>query len=369
MERKRRNPVGAMKIAGKPLRGLAYFAVVGLALAVGSARAINSKYEIERISMPDPNVTITEAYSINDDGEVVGVYGKESGGRCPDYMGFFVYKRGIAREIKTNEENSPRGCFGPSIPLPGPKINDFGDMLLGKVVYKSDDYKIFFDFQGTDLNNHCDVVGYDLKQNKQGYLYSNGEKTDLGFRSSRFYINDNKQIVGSDYDKGYFWENGEKILLDGKLYLMGINNNGDFIGFYRHGGTYIFKNKGKDRILISIRYPYAINDNGQVVGRDYVSAAALYDKGEKVILHDLLPEDKDTEWEILEWAMDINNQGQIAGIGMAYVNDELRRSAFLMTPIPLKGDFNKDNKIDSLDFAEFANQWLEDWNYHPPGEE
>lgn len=74
MERKWRIELNVMKEPKKILKGLACSAAIGLALVAGGVRA--AEYEIIRLAPNDPNCNFSQVYSINNDGEVIGVYGE-----------------------------------------------------------------------------------------------------------------------------------------------------------------------------------------------------------------------------------------------------------------------------------------------------
>jgi len=74
--------------------------------------------------------------------------------------------------------------------------------------------------------------------------------------------------------------------------------------------------------------PYAINEQGQIVGIMFIANkqhAFIYENGRIVDLNGLIQQD--SGWE-LTWAFDVNNHGQIVGYGL--VKNKFR--AFLLTP-------------------------------------
>jgi probable HAF family extracellular repeat protein len=81
--------------------------------------------------------------------------------------------------------------------------------------------------------------------------------------------------------------------------------------------------------------PFAINDNGQIVGQSYISGGAqhafLYSGGGITDLNSLI--DPASGWE-LHSAYDINALGQIVGYG---TNANDKQHAFLLNPIPEPG--------------------------------
>jgi len=148
----------------------------------------------------------------------------------------------------------------------------------------------------------------------------------------------------------------------------GINNKGQIAGFFgffsiTHPRPYACMWDESGKLIQLDVNPYneahAINDNGQIVGATIYGEpgtpfAVLYQNGKKINLNDFTPED--SEFEKLENALDINNKGQIVGIGKT---TEKETAIFLMNPIPKPSpDLNNDGIVNLYDLAEFANQWL-----------
>ena len=99
--------------------------------------------------------------------------------------------------------------------------------------------------------------------------------------------------------------------------------------------------------------PLAINNAGSIVG--YGDRESGADSLRAVIglesnmydLNDLLV--PDSPWDVIEFADDINDAGQIVGKGR---NADGATNAFLLTPIieaPCDGDANGDGVVDPLD--------------------
>ena len=332
--------------------------------------------------MPDPNVNYSDVYSINNDGEVIGVYGEKGDEIGRDgypiiWKKTFLYRDGIFKDIYFMN-NYPKNV-----------INDFGE-ILAKGSNKSAIYKINevveLDFWGSDINNKGEVCG------KYGYLYRDGEKIDLrefsdGYGVYGIAINDNTQVTGYTYGKyephhAYIWDNNEMRIFKGPLShntIYDINNKGHIVGSFSGPGTFacMWDKEGNLfplELLEGTRWSraYAINDNDQIVGR--INAGSqdeepfLYENGRMRILNDFIPEG--SNWIDLSSVTGINNKGQIIGHGS--IQDHLHGFAFLMNPISkpktLSADSNNDGIVNGLDFAEFANQWLmtEDWYYTGP---
>jgi probable HAF family extracellular repeat protein len=99
-------------------------------------------------------------------------------------------------------------------------------------------------------------------------------------------------------------------------------------------------------------YGYNVNAAGQVVGLSYVPAevsnyshAFLYTPGVGMVDLNILI-DPLSGWELLD-ASEINDAGQITGQGL--INDEYH--AYLLTPIPIPGDFNNNGTVDAADYV------------------
>lgn len=82
----------------------------------------------------------------------------------------------------------------------------------------------------------------------------------------------------------------------------------------------------------------SINVHGDIVGSAAFgsdqSHAVLWKGNKRYDLNDLIP--SGTDWEFLADAVDINDQGCIAGAGSVMVGSELRRTAYLLVPVVLK---------------------------------
>jgi probable HAF family extracellular repeat protein len=374
MERRARMQTNRMKEAKRILKALACSAVIGLASATGSAKATD--YEIIKLAPPDPNCNYSYASSINNNGTIIGIYGKKlykERGQPFAWEKHFLYSDGMFKELNVIE-NYPRNI-----------IDDWGDILVGNpdkpgifgcVIHTIDEI-ITLDFCGSDMNNKGEVVGY------YGYLYRNGEIMDLrtysgGYGVRGMAINDNTQVVGYTYGKNepqhaFIWDNNEMRIFKGPLshnYVCDINIKGQFVGAFSGPGTFACmwdKEGNLTKLGEDWSRAYAINDVEQVVGEinagNHGWSAFLYENGEMKNLNDFLPEDFAG---ILKTARGINNKGQIlVSYGNLVEDSEWREYAFLLTPKPktLEADLNDDGIVDGKDLAEFADQWLmtEDW--------
>ena len=202
----------------------------------------------------------SEAFGINDGGEVVGE--AELFDNARNHA--FLYSAGVMTDLGSLGGN-PSYAVG---------INDIGQIAGWS--WKSPYQPIA-----------CDV-----------FLYWNGVMTDLGsFGNNESFatgINASGQIVGWFFTAGPIGQN------------------------YKHGFLY---SNGRMTDLGTLggleSYAYGINDNGQVVGWSNTASGAqhaiLYSNGTMIDLNSLLP--PDTNW-VLRQANAINNFGQITGYGV-----------------------------------------------------
>lgn len=240
--------------------------------------------------------TFSEAHSINNLGQAVGLSQNSSGG-----VEAFIYENGIMKGLGT---------------------------LDGLVTGKS---------HAKEINDLGQIVGNstdeDLNFAITPFIYENGlmKRLDTGVVES---INNNGQIAGW----GFIYENGIKKslgMLNGESVTpFSINNLGQVVGFGTAGigstQAFIYDNgtiKGLGSLLGSNNaQAESINDLGQIVG--YSGEAFIYENGKMLPLFDLVKFNNEG-WSSLQFAMDINNKGQIVGNGR--FNGSTR--AFLLTPL------------------------------------
>ncbi|MCX5637489.1 MAG: hypothetical protein NTX52_07330 [Planctomycetota bacterium] len=361
--------INGIKKAKHSLKTLAYSAVIGaasLGFLAGNAKAGNPRYKIEKIPIPDPNANFIMATGINEDGEVVGVYGKKDSQGQEFWRKAFLYKSEVVRDL------------GESACYRNPAINDLGEVVVSKEYSypgKSSIYTLGqtteISFWGEDINNKGEVVG-------GNWLYSGGQTIKLYLRgegSELNSINDYTQIVGTYSGArgphAFLWENGIQSDLPSPFCAaLDINNNGKIVGYIDSmPDTYscLWEKDVMDKWVVrqldtSNSRANAINDKGQVVGISDLNTplpiAVLYQNGKKINLNDFLLEN--AEWERLVCALDINDKGQIVGYGEMR-NEPGSQYAFLMTPIPQpSADLYEDGRVDFKDLAIFANSWLEE---------
>jgi probable HAF family extracellular repeat protein len=196
---------------------------------------------------------------------------------------------------------------------------------------------------------------------KRAFLYSNHKITDLGtFDGTDSFatgINNSGQVIGFFIAKPVpgvayiptraFVFSGNKLV---DLWTLGrsvttptdINDLGQVVGYgQKPGGRAhaFFYSGGRMKDLGTLpggtqSYAYGINGSGQIVGAsesaDFTLHAFLYTKGVTQDLNSLIP--AHSGW-LLSEARDINDAGQIVGVGI--VNGQ--RRGFLLTPLTSPG--------------------------------
>jgi uncharacterized membrane protein len=336
-----------MKEAKRILKALAYSAAIGLASATGSAKA--AEYEIIKLAPDDPNCNYSEVFSINDEGKVIGVYGKKN--RDIIWEKSFLYDNGEFRNLNLHLNNYS-------------SINNWGDILDKNIIYGPNDI-INIGFTGSDMNNKKEVAG-------SKYFYRDGEVIRIPGAYRAMALNDKSQVVGELLEDtypnrhfGFIWEDGVTTQIEDLWRASDINNKGVIVGDYFIGGHLepCLWNNGERVTFGNSGAAVAINDLDQIVGISS-NRAFIYQDGEMAYLNNLIP--VDSGWGKLYIAIDINNKGQIIG-NMGYLIEEDYYYAFLANPISkpktLKADLNDDGIVNGKDLAELGNQWLEreDW--------
>jgi len=184
------------------------------------------------------------------------------------------------------------------------------------------------------INNSGQVVGRYLSENwtDNAYLWQNGQRTDLGYfggiSSLASDINESGQIVGwfkttKEKFNPFLWQNGEMIDL-GTLGFnggaQGINNQGQVVGYsgLAFGVTHAFLWENGQMIDLGTlpgyngSTAYDINDSGQAVG---VSANNITQQERATLWSNGQVTDLGTLGGNKTAAVDINNKGQVVGFG------------------------------------------------------
>jgi len=274
----------------------------------------------------------SEAYGINDSGQVVGVSVTSS-----DDEDAFLYSGGTMTNLGTLSTN--------------PSYNYSG---------------------ATGINNSGQVVGYSETSTgaENAFLYSSGTMTNLGSLST-FYdysvangINNSGQVVGASQTSSgaynAFLYSGGTMSNLGTLstnpsynysYASSINNSGQVVGasqtstgaenaFLYSGGT--MTNLGSLSLTFNSSQAYGINNSGQVVGESETSSGAedafLYSSGSmkdlNVLYASLLVSGTGSlaGFTSLTEATGINSSGEITGDGNYWTGTTNETEAFLLEP-------------------------------------
>lgn len=211
------------------------------------------------------------------------------------------------------------------------------------------------------INNYGHVIGSAALSGdvvSHAFLYKNGAMTDLGTLAEgswswAYGINDADQVVGASYYSAAHITHaflskdvGMTDLTPSPTYSSGtaddINNYGQIVGtaaipyqdshaFLYSGGVIVFLGvlaPGGGGYGTGISEAFGINNSGQIVGYSTSTSgncAFLYESGVMTDLNTLIP--SGPGWQ-LNYAVDINDNGRIAGIGT--INSQSH--AFLMVP-------------------------------------
>lgn len=335
-------------------------------VCASAAMALPAQYELTGLGF-FPGGTFSEAYSLNENDQVVGMAENPNG-----YPRAFVWDKVNGMQNLGTMGASQAWAYG---------INDQGQ-IVGSVrsgakttafVYQEIGGVGFMSplnlgipssdgSQARDINNNGMIVG-DVYNPTEGtgyaYMYelSSGTVTNLGTLSDGDYamawaINDHDQVAGSSdtviqgHIHAFRWEGGTMNDL-GTLYGdyltfgFGINDYGVVVGEARDsefrqrafriepGGS--MENLGVIGEESDVSGAEAINNSGVIVGYS-MDAAFAYEPGVGMIdLNTRLDPDLLADgWHLL-WAYDINNKGHIVGKAM---NPDGNIEAVLLTPEP-----------------------------------
>ncbi len=332
------------------MREKAILAVV-IILSVANIALAGTFFEIVDIGVL-PGSKYSEAYAINNNGQVVG--------RC--FSGLqqaFLWKNG---ELIALEGLGGRTSTGIAM-----DINDNGDIVGGSHATKSNFIAYLYrdntiENLGTlggnwsctrAINNHGEIVGaaaFSGSVYKHAFSYTNGEMKliteadQLGFVSDAMGINDNGAIVGFVRHQSaglpyqaFVCQDGTATLLfgpDGEMlsYAYDINNSGQVVGKARNG-AFIWEDGQASYLGGHSASAEAINEAGRIVGGymfENEPHAAVFVDGVMFDLNDLLLPSESGEWT-LTLAYDINDLGEIVGKG---ISPDGLHSGFLLTPVP-----------------------------------
>jgi probable HAF family extracellular repeat protein len=349
-------------------RATVLFAATVAAIVLASGMALSQTapsptYTIEELGKP--GVHDSQAYDVNDSGEVVGITDALSADQGA-VQHAFLYSGGQMKDLGTLGGNYSY-AYG---------INNSGHVAGWAETSSGDRHAFLYSdgqmqnldslgggtySQAYGINNKGDIVAEAIPSSGGPYhafVYSpDGQMQDLGTlgsgtTSTAFGINELGQVVGTSdaYTRAFSYSPGGQMQDLGKLpgytynLAKAINESGQVVGFSYdsypedfRASAFVYSPGGQLEELGTLggtdSMANDINDSGDIVGSSQTSSstwpyhAFLYSEktGQMQDLNDLIP--ADTGW-VLTSASAINTSGQIVGEGE--INGQVR--AFLATP-------------------------------------
>jgi len=317
--------------------------LLSLSAAAGDGFAAVPTYTIVELE-PFPGDSHTEAYGINESGDVVGrSYHRTSPPPTLSYDGSaFLYRNGvmidlgklngvITRAEAINENGAIVGWTEPGLPRAwirtGDELVDLG--TLGHCCA-----------QAYDINDAGQVVGWSYGPDGQehGFVWQNGAFEDLGplpIGSWPFAINNVGQVVGVQS----LWDQGKRITLS--MLPQDINDLGQIVGY--SGISAFIWEEGVYR-EIDTGTPTAINNDTEIVGNLTGSVGFLWRDGVTYALSPLISPPATRSFGLVT---DINDRGQIVGLLTTGSGNGTVRGFLL---VPIDPDLDQDGDVDLLDF-------------------
>ncbi|GAB4181608.1 MAG: hypothetical protein Fur006_16800 [Coleofasciculaceae cyanobacterium] len=301
-----------------------------------------------------PGDSYSYASGINNQGQVVGTSGSNTGSRA------FLYSGGTMTNLGTLPGDNFSYAYG---------INDQGQVVGFSAGSNPPRAFLYTDGTMTNLgtlpgdnlsfaygiNDQGQVVGFSVGGNPpRAFLYTGGTMTNLGTlpgdsSSYAYGINDQGQVVGtsggSSGGRAFLYTGGTMTNLgtlpgDSSSSASAINNQGQVVGYSsNNSGTSAFLYSGGTMSSLgtlpgdTFSSASAINNQGQVVsysGGNSGGRAFLYSGGGMFDLNGLIP--TGSGWTVSSVSA-INDSGQIAGTGT--IGGQSR--AFIMSPNPTGG--------------------------------
>jgi probable HAF family extracellular repeat protein len=325
---------------------------------VGGAKLANGRFNAIRMQVGGsvqslgslPGLNFSGGYSVNNNGDVVGVASSSSSLFGPTAQPW-VYRNGQLIDIDPFD----RGVYAAAS-----SINDFG-VVVGTTSFEGSGSVQGFRSVGTSITSLPGLVG-DRCRISYG-MGINHAGTIVGYAASPTDCGDSRAVRfpaggGSAFDLGTLGgDNGQ---------AQAINSFGDIVGFSElstgQNRATLWNSSGPQNLgtLAGASFALDINDEGLIVGY-YIDSnnqqrACVWMGGSMFDLNTLMGSGS-TGWRLLI-ATGVNAQGQIVGQGR-YVdrpNTAGRLLGFVLTP-PCRSDYNQDGGIDGSDAASFFDSW------------
>ena len=333
--------------------------VVGMSILTATFAATSFSYTVTDLGTLGGSSS--QAYGINDAGQVVGKADTSSGlshaflwsqGTMNDLGTVDGYSYSLAYSINNVGQavgyaNTQPNSVNPSLALLWNQGDQSPPQDLGSLGGSSS--------YAVDINNRGEVVGSSspdgTADSARAFLWSKGNMRNLGALSNSDFsfgmgINNKRQIVGQARNNAFLWEKGAMRVLNtnGKgisPLASDINERGQAVGIGDNNEATLWNiSDGTKKSLGSLGDPgdylswaHAINNRGRIVGGTYGFDSIGYNPYHAFLwindtikdLNSLIP--ADSGWE-LQTAWDINNFGKIVGYG----KHNGQTKAFLLTP-------------------------------------
>jgi probable HAF family extracellular repeat protein len=309
-----------------------------------------------------PGGDFSEAYAVNDSGQVVGQSATSSGYHAFSYSAGTMTDLGaltgggVSEAYGVNNSGEVVGAASVSGGLTHAFLYTAGAMVdLNSLIPPGSGWVLVW-AQGINDNGQIVGQGFTPSGETHAFLYSAGTMTDLGALtgtgvSKAFAVNDGGEVVGYSgissgafhafsYSAGTMTDLGTLGTLPSGTYSYAnaVNNSGEVVGYSgaSSGAFHAFSySPGTMTDLGTLTggsgsQANGVNDSGEMVGMSTDisdSERAFIDNGSAMVdLNTRIP--TGSGW-VLEWATGINDNGQIVGYGF---DPSGRTVAFLLTP-------------------------------------
>lgn len=295
-----------------------------------------------------------QAKRLNNAGQVVGTGSN----------GVSLWQNGSLTHLGTLENQQQ--------PVINVDINNQGDVVFGSSVWRNGTLiNLGNNFYGHSINDQGTIAGWISPEGSSGSAakWQDGTITELNLPShysswgnainnvGQIVVNTNITLNDPTAFNTGIWQNGVTTKIESS-WLVDLNDSGRAIGNYTDSNgfeqAYTWYN-GQTTNLGSLgsegTWSYGLNNLNQIVGvsntPDWVLSAFIWDKGVMKNLNNLLV--NAAGWE-LEWASDINDNGQIIGWGRY---NGVERS-FLLNPVANNPDDPQEVPEPTVSFGLLA---------------